>query len=209
MQICPWLAVTSLQLEYNIYHPSLALGSRCLFIHHAFPECHCGILSKGSARECYSRRRPGIQSLNKSLASPIYISATVSIQVFYCSIRTASPNSFHSFLMNVPDIASYCPLNTINVQEGFRNFALRVVNTSETGNFTLDTRPLVDVEWIQVPGTEFSWGRQVLVAFISHTVTCWMSPFGLVTFDFTNTISYMALVSCGKSESWFLNFIDS
>lgn len=120
--------------------------------------------------------------------------------VFY-SLGAAIPNSSHAFLMNVPDVASYCLMYSINEQEGFENFALMVANTSETGAIILDNQPLRDVEWNRVPGTEFVWGMHTLgPAMRSHAVEHASSPFALLSVGTAAMDSYGIPGSCRKGE---------
>ncbi|CAM5169562.1 unnamed protein product [Eretmochelys imbricata] len=134
---------------------------------------------------------------------PLYISANVSIQVVFYSLGAAIPNSSHAFLMNVPDVASYCLMYSINEQEGFENFALMVANTSETRAIILDNQPLRDVEWNRVPGTEFVWGMHTLEpAMRSHAVEHASSPFALLSVGTAAMDSYGIPGSCRKDVTF-------
>ncbi|TFJ97611.1 avidin-like [Platysternon megacephalum] len=134
---------------------------------------------------------------------PVYISANVGIQVVFYSVGTAIPNSSHAFLMNVPDVASYCRMYSINAQEGFENFALMVANTPETGAIILDNQPLRDVVWNRVPGTEFVWGMHTLGPVIrSHAVEHPSSPFALLSVGTAAMDSYGIPGSCRKNVTF-------
>ncbi|CAM5169651.1 unnamed protein product [Eretmochelys imbricata] len=134
---------------------------------------------------------------------PVYISANVSIQVVFYSLGAAIPNSSHAFLMNVPDVASYCLMYSLNEQEGFENFALMVANTSETRAIILDNQPLRDVEWNRVPGTEFVWGMHTLEpAMRSHAVEHASSPFALLSVGTAAMDSYGIPGSCRKDVTF-------
>ncbi|XP_034648713.1 IgGFc-binding protein-like [Trachemys scripta elegans] len=132
---------------------------------------------------------------------PVYISANVGIQVVFYSVGAPLPNSSHAFLMNVPDVASYCQMYSINAQEGFENFALMVANTSETGAIILDNQPVRNVVWNRVPGTEFVWSMRTLAPAIrSHAVEHPSSPFALLSVSTAAMDSYGIPGSCRKSE---------
>ncbi|XP_044850896.1 adhesion G protein-coupled receptor E3-like isoform X2 [Mauremys mutica] len=134
---------------------------------------------------------------------PVSISANVGIQVVFYSVGAAVPNSSHAFLMNVPDVASYCPMYSINAQEGFENFALMVANISETGAIILDSQPLRDVVWNRVPGTEFVWGMRPLgPAMSSHAVEHPRSPFALLSVGTATMDSYGIPGSCRKNVTF-------
>ncbi|KAM9115149.1 IgGFc-binding protein-like [Pangshura tecta] len=134
---------------------------------------------------------------------PVSISANVSIQVMFYSMGAAVPNSSHAFLMNVPDVASYCRMYSLNAQEGFENFALMVANTSETGAIILDNQPLRDVVWKRVPGTEFVWGMHPLgPAISSHAVEHPSSPFALLSVGTAAMDSYGIPGSCRKNVTF-------
>ncbi|XP_039369926.1 adhesion G protein-coupled receptor E3-like [Mauremys reevesii] len=134
---------------------------------------------------------------------PVSISANVGIQVVFYSVGAAVPNSSHAFLMNVPDVASYCRMYSINAQEDFENFALMVANTSETGAIILDNQPLRDVVWNRVPGTEFVWGMRPLgPAMSSHAVEHPSSPFALLSVGTATMDSYGIPGSCRKNVTF-------
>ncbi|XP_039369925.1 adhesion G protein-coupled receptor E3-like [Mauremys reevesii] len=134
---------------------------------------------------------------------PVSISANVGIQVVFYSVGAAVPNSSHAFLMNVPDVASYCRMYSINAQKGFENFALMVVNTSETGAIILDNQPLRDVVWNRVLGTEFVWGMHPLgPANSSHAVEHPSSPFALLSVGTATMDSYGIPGSCRKNVTF-------
>ncbi|XP_039369923.1 IgGFc-binding protein-like isoform X3 [Mauremys reevesii] len=134
---------------------------------------------------------------------PVSISANVGIQVVFYSVGAAVPNSSHAFLMNVPDVASYCRMYSINAQEGFENFALMVASTSETGAIILDNQPLRDVVWNRVPGTEFVWGMRPLgPAISSHAVEHPSSPFALLSVGTAAMDSYGIPGSCRKNVTF-------
>ncbi|XP_065432484.1 adhesion G protein-coupled receptor E3-like isoform X1 [Chrysemys picta bellii] len=147
---------------------------------------------------------------------PVYISANVGIQVVFYSVGAPLPNSSHAFLMNVPDVASYCQMYSINAQEGFENFALMVANTAETGAIILDNQPVRDVVWNRVPGTEFVWGMRTLVpanrshavehplvpANRSHAVEHPSSPFALLSVGTAAMDSYGIPGSCRKNVTF-------
>ncbi|XP_039369915.1 uncharacterized protein LOC120390917 isoform X2 [Mauremys reevesii] len=134
---------------------------------------------------------------------PVFISANVGIQVVFYSVGAAVPNSSHAFLMNVPDVASYCPMYFINSQKGFKNFALMVANTAETGAIILDNQPLRDVVWNRVAGTEFVWGMRLLEpAMSSHAVEHPSSPFALLSVGTAAMDSYGIPGFCRKNVTF-------
>ncbi|XP_050781761.1 adhesion G protein-coupled receptor E3-like isoform X2 [Gopherus flavomarginatus] len=134
---------------------------------------------------------------------PVSISANVGIQVVFYSVGCRIPNSSHTFLMNVPDVASYCQMYSINAQKGFEDFALMVADTSETGAIILDNQPLRDVVWNRVPGTEFVWGMRTLgPAIRSHAVEHPSSPFALLSVGNAAMDSYGIPGSCRKNVTF-------
>nr|XP_042714893.1 uncharacterized protein LOC101941847 [Chrysemys picta bellii] len=134
---------------------------------------------------------------------PVYISANVGIQVVFYSVGAPLPNSSHAFLMNVPDVASYCWMYSINAQEGFENFALMVANTAETGAIILDNQPVRDVVWNRVAGTEFVWSLHILAPAIrSHAVEHPSSPFALLSVGTAAMDSYGIPGSCRKNVTF-------
>nr|XP_032636213.1 IgGFc-binding protein-like [Chelonoidis abingdonii] len=134
---------------------------------------------------------------------PVYISANVSIQVVFYSVGAAVPNSSHAFLMNIPDVASYCRMYSINTQEGFENFALMVANISESSAIILDNQALSDVVWNRVAGTDFFWGMCTLgPAISSHAMEHPSSPFVLLSVGTATMDSYGIPGSCRKNVTF-------
>ncbi|CAM4681159.1 unnamed protein product [Caretta caretta] len=161
------------------------------------------LYQRGDLQENVTLTGGNVLQLPVKPSIPVYISANVSIQVVFYSLGAAIPNSSHAFLMNVPDVASYCLMYSINEQEGFENFALMVANTSETGAIILDNQPLRDVEWNRVPGTEFVWGMRTLgPAMRSHAVEHASSPFALLSVGTAAMDSYGIPGSCRKNVTF-------
>ncbi|EMP26898.1 IgGFc-binding protein [Chelonia mydas] len=104
------------------------------------------LYQRGKQQENVTLTGGNVLQLPVKPSIPVYISANVSIQVMFYGLGAAIPNSSHAFLMNVPDVASYCLMYSINEQEGFENFALMVANTSETTAIILDKKALMEME---------------------------------------------------------------
>ncbi|XP_043389175.1 adhesion G protein-coupled receptor E1-like isoform X3 [Chelonia mydas] len=161
------------------------------------------LYQRGEQQENVTLTGGNVLQLPVKASIPVYISANVSIQVVFYSLGAANPNSSHAFLMNVPDVASYCLMYSINEQEGFENFALMVANTSETPAIILDNQPLRDMEWKPVPGTEFVWGMHTLGrAMKSHAVEHASSPFSLLSVGTAAMDSYGIPGSCRKNVTF-------
>ncbi|CAM5169641.1 unnamed protein product [Eretmochelys imbricata] len=160
------------------------------------------LYQRGEQQENVTLTGGNVLQLPVKPSIPVYISANVSIQVVFYSLGAAIPNSSHAFLMNVPDVASYCLMYSINEQEGFENFALMVANTSETRAIILDNQ-LRDVEWNRVPGTEFVWGMHTLEPPMrSHAVEHASSPFALLSVGTAAMDSYGIPGSCRKDVTF-------
>ncbi|XP_043362695.1 adhesion G protein-coupled receptor E1-like isoform X2 [Dermochelys coriacea] len=161
------------------------------------------LYQRGEHQENVTLTGGSVHQLPVKPSIPVYISANVSIQVMFYSLGAAIPNSSHAFLMNVPDVASYCLMYSINNQEGFQNFALMVANTSETGAIILDNQRLRSVEWNQVRGTKYVWGMHTLgPAMRSHAVEHASSPFALLSVGTAAMDSYGIPGSCRKNVTF-------
>ncbi|KYO24640.1 hypothetical protein Y1Q_0021924 [Alligator mississippiensis] len=112
---------------------------------------------------------------------PLYLSASVGIQVVFFSTGGTSRNIIYDpFFMTIPDVSSYCQTYNVFGQEDFENYALIVVNTSQSEGIILDNRPLRNLKWKPVPGTEFSWAEYNLGrGFKRHNMRHLSTSFGL------------------------------
>ncbi|KAF7242489.1 IgGFc-binding protein [Varanus komodoensis] len=124
--------------------------------------------------------------------SPVYLTASAAVQaLLYSTGSTFQTITYDTFLLGVPDIDSFSRAYTVNGQVNFENFALLVVKTSETGGLVMDGKPLSNVAWNQILGTEFSWGLQALQAtLVSSRVEHPASPFGLLCIGIANMDGY-------------------
>uniref|UniRef100_A0A8D0GPN4 IgGFc-binding protein N-terminal domain-containing protein n=1 Tax=Sphenodon punctatus TaxID=8508 RepID=A0A8D0GPN4_SPHPU len=138
-------------------------------------------------------------------SSPVYITASVGVQVVYYSTGSdMAMYAYDTFLINVPDVASYCLSYSANWQVGFDNYVLLVARSTEAEAVTLDKQPLRNVKWTKVRGSEFSWGVYPLATDLNmHIVSHPSSPFALLSFGTANRDGYGTLGACGESEYKF------
>uniref|UniRef100_A0A8D0LBF9 Uncharacterized protein n=1 Tax=Sphenodon punctatus TaxID=8508 RepID=A0A8D0LBF9_SPHPU len=138
---------------------------------------------------------------------PVYITTSAGVQVMYYSTGSAFKRySYDTFLINIPDVNSYCLSYTVNGQVGFDNYILLVAKTSETEAITLDKQPLRNATWTQVPGTEFSWGMVNTSG--SHNVAHPSSPFGILSFGTAERNSYGSSGACARKAEVFTCQVD-
>ncbi|CAH2318245.1 c-binding -like [Pelobates cultripes] len=91
-------------------------------------------------------------------SAPLFVTATEGIQVFLFSAGGRYGSMvFDTFLMSVPDVNSYCTTYLAAGQDGFNNEAIIVAKTSSLQQLTINKTPLGDVNWQEIPGTNYSW----------------------------------------------------
>ncbi|KAH0631322.1 hypothetical protein JD844_005610 [Phrynosoma platyrhinos] len=124
--------------------------------------------------------------------SPVYLSASAPIQVYFYSTGASYQTiTYDTLLMEIPDSDKYSREYTMNGQVGFQNFAFLVAKTAEVNGFMVDGKPLINVQWNTIPGTEYSWGNFELPSMIlTYRVVHPESPFGLLSVGIANLNSY-------------------
>lgn len=139
----------------------------------------------------------GLQALNT-----LYLSANAGIQViFFADGGNKGAVSYDPFFMTIPDVSSYCNSYNLFALEGYDNYALLIVKTSETTGMTLNKTPLRNVAWKPIPGTEYSWAGQSLGSqFAVHTLEHKTSPFGLLNVGIREQKAYGAAAVCDSGE---------
>ncbi|XP_035754318.1 IgGFc-binding protein-like [Egretta garzetta] len=135
----------------------------------------------------------GLQALNT-----LYLSTNAGIQViFFADGGNKGAVSYDPFFMTIPDVSSYCNSYNLFALEGYDNYALLIVKTSETTGMTLNKTPLRNVAWKPIPGTEYSWAGQSLGSqFAVHTLEHKTSPFGLLNVGIREQKAYGAAAVC-------------
>ncbi|XP_074837545.1 IgGFc-binding protein-like [Carettochelys insculpta] len=135
------------------------------------------------------------------VSHPLYISANAGIQVllFFTGAKT-SKSTYDPFLINVPPVTSYCRSYHIDGIKAFENRVLIMVKSSESSRITSDWKAIGNVQWRQIPGTEYSWGEYSLGTKITfHSVEHPSSTFGLLSFGGKERSGYgsVGLCTCG------------
>ncbi|XP_075763599.1 IgGFc-binding protein-like isoform X2 [Pelodiscus sinensis] len=124
--------------------------------------------------------------------NPLYISASAGIQVvFFCTGGKKGAISYDPFLLTIPDVSGYCQIYHIHGQDKYENYALITAKTSESGGITTDKKPLGNLVWKPIPGTEFSWAQYSLgKGFKRETIEHPRSPFGLLSIGIASKTAY-------------------
>ncbi|XP_070620019.1 IgGFc-binding protein-like isoform X1 [Erythrolamprus reginae] len=133
-------------------------------------------------------------------SKPIYITATVGIQVFlFCPGGTHSGRTFRPFFLTIPDVLSYCTSYSFESQAGFENYAFLVAKTAAAGGLTMDGDPLGGVSWKEIAGTGYSWSEYILGnEECVHSIQHPDSPFSLISMGIANGSSYGEVGICQK-----------
>ncbi|XP_030067412.1 uncharacterized protein LOC115475651 [Microcaecilia unicolor] len=149
---------------------------------------------------------PG-QVMRFELTGPSVLSliASAGIQVVYYSTGgIVNGKKFGPFLMDIPDIATYCTSYIIYGQESFdNNYASIIAKASATSGILFDGQPISKIQWKSIPGTDYvvgeiKYGTGSSIHIIQHP----MIPFGLLSIGFSDKISYASPVLCtGLTEN--------
>ncbi|XP_015265734.1 PREDICTED: IgGFc-binding protein-like [Gekko japonicus] len=128
------------------------------------------------------------------------LSANSGIQVtFFSDGGTHGSLHYDPFFMAIPPVSSYCQAYNIYGYDHFENYALIIAKSSETSGITLDKRPLRNLHWNPVPGTEFSWASHSLGhRYTVHVVEHPTSLFGLLSVGVGNGKAYGSPAVCAK-----------
>lgn len=132
----------------------------------------------------------------------LYLSANAGIQVIaFGDGGNKDSITYDPFFMTIPDVSSYCLSHNVFALEGYENYVLLIVKTSEVAGIMLNKMPLGNTMWVPIPGTEYSWARQSLGSqFAVHTVEHKTSPFGALSMGIREQKSYGLLAVCDSGE---------
>uniref|UniRef100_A0ACB8FS06 Uncharacterized protein n=1 Tax=Sphaerodactylus townsendi TaxID=933632 RepID=A0ACB8FS06_9SAUR len=135
-------------------------------------------------------------------STALFLSAASGIQVtFFCDGGTHNNFHYGPFFMAIPAVSSYCQAYNIYGHDQFENYALIIAKSSEASGITLDKRPLRNLQWNPVSGTEFSWawhslGRRAVVHVVEHPT----AVFGLLSVGVGNEKAYGSPAVCAKGD---------
>ncbi|KAM9114696.1 IgGFc-binding protein [Pangshura tecta] len=136
------------------------------------------------------------------VSHPLYISASAGIQVllFFTGAKNGK-STYDPFLINIPPIISYCHSYHIDGVKDFENRVLIIVKSAESSRITSDQRAIGNVQWRQIPGTEYSWGDYSFGIGISAlSIQHPTSPFGLLSFGVNDHGGYGSSGICAHSN---------
>ncbi|XP_067399057.1 IgGFc-binding protein-like [Emydura macquarii macquarii] len=136
------------------------------------------------------------------VSQPLYISASAGIQVllFFTGAKNGK-STYDPFFINVPPITNYCQSYHIDGLNEFENHALIIVKSSESSRITSDQRAIGNVQWMQIPGTEYSWGQYSFgTGTTAHSIEHSSSPFGLLSFGGNQDGAYGSSGICAHSK---------
>uniref|UniRef100_K7FKH3 Fc fragment of IgG binding protein n=1 Tax=Pelodiscus sinensis TaxID=13735 RepID=K7FKH3_PELSI len=137
------------------------------------------------------------------VSHPLYISASAGIQVllFFTGAKNGK-FTYDPFLINIPPITSYCQSYHIDGIKDFENHVLIIVKHSESSRITADQRAIGNVQWRQIPSTEYSWGQYRFgTGTGAHSIEHPNSPFGLLSFGVNDHGGYGSTGICIHSNS--------
>ncbi|XP_075763600.1 IgGFc-binding protein-like [Pelodiscus sinensis] len=143
-----------------------------------------------------------VLQLKVSLASPLYISASVGIQVFFfCTGGAQGTVRYDPFLVSIPDVSSYCASYSVFTQQGFENYVVLVAKSTLMAGITMDGQPLRGARWRPIPGTEYSWGELGLgVRASARSLEHPSDTFGLLSVGLTQQDGYGTAALCQSAS---------
>lgn len=135
-------------------------------------------------------------------SQPLYLFADAGFQViFFFTGAMIGGQSYDPFMINIPPIANYSTSYPLRGMERYYNYAVLIAKTSAFSGITLGNKPIGNIQWKPVQGTEYSWGEFELDKEesdlpLQHPNT----PFGVYIFGFLNYDGYgfVAPCSCGQ-----------
>ncbi|XP_069057919.1 IgGFc-binding protein-like [Pleurodeles waltl] len=152
----------------------------------------------GSSKETKTLDAGEVLKLEVKVASPLYIKGTAGIQVIlYFTGWTASDRTpYDPFIINIPDVDSYCMSYYTYGLKDFNNYAILVAKTSATATMTLNKVTISGLKWSPIEGTEFSWSNLSVGKDFSSSMIDGSSPFGLLSFGLSNMDGYGSPGTC-------------
>ncbi|KAM4703005.1 IgGFc-binding protein-like [Rhinophrynus dorsalis] len=135
--------------------------------------------------------------------SPLFITSTEGIQVLLYSAGGINGTiAYDTFLMGAQDVTSFCTAYQAVGPEMFYNQAIMVAKTSSLKGITVDKKPLKDVSWQNIPGTEYSWGEFHMESNSkTYMVEDSDNPFGLFSVGIASVNAYGELATCVKGST--------
>nr|XP_033818515.1 uncharacterized protein LOC117368880 [Geotrypetes seraphini] len=144
--------------------------------------------------------KPG-QAMRIEFTGPeaIFLRANTAIEVaYYSSGGTWDGKTFDSFLMDIPDVATYCTSYMIfGHQLLATNYVMIIAKVSATSKFLIDGQLISKIQWKIIAGSDYVFGEIKYGTRSSFlTVQHPTLPFGLLSFGFSDKISFAPPVMC-------------
>lgn len=151
--------------------------------------------------------QPGqVISLEVWAQKPLYITSNVGVQVLFYSMGGIKKGvTYDPFLSSVPAMSDYSNSYYILGQEGFKNLALLVAESSACRSITFDKQSLHSASWKAITGTSYSWTEfsfsgGLKTHFVMHPKT----PFSLLSIGVSHLNSYGSVALAITRKSSFL-----
>ncbi|XP_075763605.1 IgGFc-binding protein-like isoform X2 [Pelodiscus sinensis] len=134
-------------------------------------------------------------------STALLFSANARVQLMFFSNGGTKGNiRYDPFFMAIPAISSYCQSYHIYGFDDFENYALIIAKTSESAGVTIDKRPLHNVLWKPLLGTEYSWAEYSLgKGSQAHSMEHASSPFGLLSVGIGNQKAFGSPAICASN----------
>lgn len=124
----------------------------------------------------------------------------IQVLLFFNGVRQGFFQFYDPFLMTILSTDRFCSSYSLEAQDGFENQALIVAQTSAMAALRVDGTNLPsNVQWKQVPGTDFSWAAMPCSYTSGQkrlTVSSSGSPFALYSIGFSQMTGYGAPAQC-------------
>ncbi|KAJ6663734.1 hypothetical protein lerEdw1_009813 [Lerista edwardsae] len=146
----------------------------------------------GATHSKYHLQPGQVISLEVWAQKPLYISSDVGVQVLFYSMGGVKKGvAYDPFLSSVLAVSEYSNSYYILGQEGFKNLALLVAETSACRSITFDKQSLHSAPWKAITGTSYSWTEFSFGGGLeTHFVTHPKSPFSLLSIGVAHLNSY-------------------
>ncbi|KAJ1132320.1 hypothetical protein NDU88_010644 [Pleurodeles waltl] len=137
-------------------------------------------------------------TLEVTTLRPLYIKATAGIQVilYFTGLTGGYDIINNPFIINIPDVGSYCTSYFTYGLDKFDNYAILVTERSATREITSNKLPLSGQQWIPIEGTDYSWSYFPVGKKLSSDLIEGKSPFMLLNFGVSQRDGYGSLGIC-------------
>ncbi|XP_063799977.1 IgGFc-binding protein-like [Pseudophryne corroboree] len=199
---------------YEQLRPAESWGSSFFIPNLSFQTNHDNVLVMASQhtsiqyQSCEKKVSKNVEAgemvqINVCSSSPLTIDSNSGVQVLlYSTSRTSNNKPIGSCLTIIQANESFGIIYNLIGQNTFdSNLAVFTIKTSSVPGVTFDGKSPTDIEWKNVPGSEYSYAEYDYGSgFSFHTIQHPTTPFGLLSIGYSKNMTYGFVAPCIKEN---------